>query len=91
MGLTPVQAHRQIAQLMKYCGPIPYVNKIALSVSCDLCRLGEHIQTHTFPNASHLGILRDDRAVPFIVGIITKPTSWRCRLWQRLRNWSLFY
>ena len=38
-------------------------------------RLGSGVKMHSFVNASHLGILRDDRAVPYIVDIITKPTQ----------------
>lgn len=58
--------------------------------SLQSCRqLGSFVKTHTFTNASHLGILRDDRAVPFIVNIITKPTDWKYDWYRRLQNWGL--
>lgn len=51
-------------------------------------RLGSLVEMHTFPNASHLGILQDDRAVRYIVGIITKPRTWRIRLRSMLHSWG---
>lgn len=50
-----------------------------------LCSLGKMVEVHTFNNASHLGILRDDRAVPYIVDIIANPTpSWWTKMRARL-------
>ncbi|KAK9800276.1 hypothetical protein WJX73_002429 [Symbiochloris irregularis] len=60
---------------------------IASLQSCK--QLGKTVEVHTFNNASHLGILRDDRAVPYIVDIIANPTpSWWSRVQGRLRKFS---
>lgn len=51
--------------------------------------MGKMVEVHTFNNASHLGILRDDRAIPYIVDIIANPTlSWWSKMRRRFRKFG---
>ena len=44
-------------------------------------RLGQQVQVKTFPGSSHLGLLREEKVVQHIVGLLTQSS-----LQQRLRS-----